>query len=337
MQNIIKKNTFCTRLFFGLTGFFMAISPPCLAQQAGRADTVGAVESDAKQAPAEACTRDDQCRGDRICHEGRCVFDWQIKKEVHTPAPSGPGPVPGGVHQHPPVQHQPPPSGYQHPVQHQPPPSGYQHPVQHQPHPPGHQHPGYHVQPGKHDSVKPGVKGFSSQGTLELGVSAAIAYSYGRIKIQDRWGSQTQTVHSFSMDPGFYLGYFITNRFVMGFHLMVPVTYDKIKNGGSFYQVDAGFVASPGIALPIVGEKTFFYADALIGVLVGRIADERKSTIVTGTFGAEAGIKRSIGNHAIFRIGLRPTYRYGKIYQESLNPKVHVFQLMFSTGISMYF
>jgi len=297
------------------------------------------------------CAYDNHCKGVRICHKGECLFPSQV--QGRTPAgqapsqhaPSQNGPSQQGSSQHAPSQRAP-ASGHGNPYINS---GGYQ-PAQRQGastgpntsyapnvapaasvHNQGHST----SSPHKSDKTKP----FATKGTLETGFNLAFSYSDEKLEYKVNNSSASNTME-LAMDIGLYLGYFITDKFVLGAYASLPVNYTREKGIDPVSTVGFGFVAAPGFAFSLYKDKLYFYGEALVGFQTRRLRTEGlEGQLIAGVFGGDLGLKLKVADHALFRIGLRPTYQIGlvKIDDGYSDLIANSLEVKLSAGFSVYF
>lgn len=229
-----------------LTYHFTAVKADILERWSGRRRTVSPV------AVAGGCRQDTDCKGNRICHRGRCVYPTGGRgAETPTGRPRATGVLPTGG------------------------------------------------------------KRFSDKGTVELGAGLGFLFNSTTMKGEGQ-KLKTQLIN---FDLTFYVGYFPTNRFVLGVYIGFPISRTKTTISGVSVKekkIDFEFIFAPGIAFP-AGRVAVFYLDGLIGVATGTTQSEDVDTGTTlGLVGAELGLKFVLVSHCLLKFGFRPTYMFGK-------------------------
>ncbi len=282
------------------------------------------------------CAYDNHCKGVRICYKGECVFPSQIQGK--TPARQTPA-------QHAPSQ-QAPASGHGNPYINS---GGYQ-PAHRQGASPGpntsyapNVAPAAPAQNQAHSTSSPHksekTKPFATKGTLETGFNLAFSYKEEKLEYKVNNASVSNTME-LAMDIGLYLGYFIADKFVLGAYASLPVTYTREKGVEPLSTVGFSLIAAPGFAFSLYKEKLYFYGEALVGFQTARIRTEGlEGQLIAGVFGGDLGLKLKVADHALFRIGLRPTYQIGLVkiddgYSDLLHNSLEV---KLSAGFSVYF
>lgn len=282
------------------------------------------------------CAYDNHCKGVRICHKGECLFPSQIQGK--TPARQAPA-------QHAPSQ-QAPASGHGNPYTNS---GGYQ-PAQRQGGSPGpntsyapnvapaapaqnQAHPTSSLQ--KSEKTNP----FATKGTLETGFNLALSYKESKLEYKVN-NSSVSNEMELAMDIGLYLGYFIIDKFVLGVYASLPVTYTREKGVDPVSSVGFSLIAAPGFAVSLYKEKLYFYGEALVGFETARIRTEGlEGQLISGVFGGDLGLKLKVADHALFRIGIRPTYQTGlvKIDDGYSDLIANSLEVKLSAGFSVYF
>jgi len=153
---------------------------------------------------------------------------------------------------------------------------------------------------------KPGQ--FAQKGTVELGLGVGLQYD--EISVS---GSSASSM-TFNLDA--YVGYFVADRFKLGFYFSVPFSKTNMEDyyGDKIelktWEVD--LIGAPGFAFPF-GPTVFGFVDFLIGFAVQGGDTAYGDNLTMGLVGGEFGVKVLLGKHLIMKIGVKPLYLFGKI------------------------
>jgi hypothetical protein len=167
---------------------------------------------------------------------------------------------------------------------------------------------------------------FGTRGVVEIGGSVGVSYDYF-VDGKDSF---------LSLDLSVYAGWFLTRHLVLGAYLSLP--YSQYWGSGSedndYWRIAPGVVLAPGFAIGLGGNRTFFFADLLLGI--HGVKQDGAYSGYHGELGAEVGVKVVVGSNYLLRFGLRPAYFLGKLTAEGSTYEADIkqFNLMLRLGFS---
>lgn len=154
-------------------------------------------------------------------------------------------------------------------------------------------------------------KRFSDKGTVEIG--GVVGLMWDSIKLKGDEGTAKSS--RLAVDLDFYFGYFPARRFVLGLVLGFPINKTKaevmgVTSKSNGFDVDVMF--APGMAWPL-GSRSVFFMDGLFGMGFQTMKmDLTETSLTMGIIGGELGLKFLLARYCLLRMGVRPTYRFGK-------------------------
>jgi hypothetical protein len=175
---------------------------------------------------------------------------------------------------------------------------------------------------------------YSDKGVVELGLGVSFQWSSTKATyVKNYYSDSSYTVEQLYFGLDLYVGYFVANRFKLGFYFSVPVT-KTVEEGNSSLTWELDLIAAPGFAFPL-SNTVFGFIDFLIGFgALGGDNGVSSDDLILGLVGGELGLKIALTAHLLMKIALKPVYLFGKVGVDNDEIKVGDTRVIIALGFS---